>query len=99
MRISQEQLGLTADDISLSDDSTWEYFEYVETSKQYKGVLWGYALSCFFDDPLAVAIPIVRVSTWKNTMGSMHRCLGYIDGTHGKKGHDSPEESFRGNTM
>ena len=54
-------------------------------------------LAAFCDYPLAVAIPILRVSTWRNAMGAMNRCVAFIDGAHSKKGHDSPETNpFRG---
>jgi len=40
--------------------------------------------------PLAVAIPIFRVSAWKNAIGTMNICVAFIDGFHSKKGHGSP---------
>ena len=47
-------------------------------------------LAVFCGYPLAAAIPILTVSAWKNAMGSMNICVAFIDGAHGKKGHDSP---------
>ena len=57
-------------------------------------------LAGFCGYPLAVAIPMLRVSAWKNAMGAMengvgaiNRCVAFIDGAHGRKGHDSPERN------
>jgi len=45
---------------------------------------------------MAVALPILRVSAWKNAMWAINRCVAFIDGAHNNKGHDSPERnSFR----
>ena len=52
-------------------------------------------LAVFCDDPLAAAIPMLlaRVSAWKHALCAMNMCAAFIDGTHGKKGHDSPERN------
>ena len=46
----------------------------------------GRALS-FCGDPLAVAIPISGVSAWKHAMDAMSRCVAFVHGAHGRKGH------------
>jgi len=48
---------------------------------------------------LAVAIAILTVSAWKNAMGAINRCVAFIDGAHGKQGHDSPERNFQGHMV
>ena len=35
-------------------------------------------------DTLVVAILMLRVSAWKNAMGTINRCVASIDGAHGK---------------
>ena len=45
------------------------------------------------DDALAVAIPILRVSAWKNAMGSMNISVTFMHDILGKKGHGSPERN------
>ena len=51
------------------------------------------------DHPLVATIPILRVSSWENVMGSMDMCVACIDGLHTQKGHGSPERNpFRAMT-
>ena len=42
-------------------------------------------VAVLFDNRVAVAIPMWRVSTWKNAIGAMNRCVVFIHGAHSKK--------------
>lgn len=42
MRVCERQLGFTNEQVSVGDDSAWEYYEYVEMSSKYTGLLTQY---------------------------------------------------------